>query len=171
MNNYNDYYSYMNNYNIVPSDVMLTREFTNYQNMSNINYPINDAFNTNYITNTTNNELLPPKEALEKGNLFKDLYDPYKNYKIQILTPKTDKQKKLYNILAYSFAMNDLNLYLDNYPNNTSYINLYNEYRKNKEILEKEYENLYGPINLDSASLSNNTWLWNNLPWPWEGEL
>lgn len=169
MNNYNDYYSYMNNYNVSPGDVMLTRDFTNYQNMTNMNYPVNDVFNNTFMVNS--NELASPSEGLEKGNLFKNLYDQYKNYKVQMLNPKTDKQKKLYSILAYDFAMNDLNLYLDNYPNNSAYINLYNEYRKAKEALENEYEKLYGPLNLDSNSLEGTSWKWINMPWPWEGEI
>lgn len=173
MNNYNDYYSYMNNYIPNPSDVMLTRElpYNTYQNMSNMNYPVNSAFNTTFMQPTLNNELLDPKEGLEKGNLFKNLYDQYKNYKVQTLQPKTERQKKLNDILAYAFAMNDLALYLDNYPNNSSYINLYNEYRKIKNNLENEYEKMYGPIDLNSSALESNTWLWKNMPWPWEGEL
>ena len=173
MNNYNDYYSYMNNYIPNPSDVMLTRElpYNTYQNMSNMNYPVDSAFNTTFIQPTLNNELLDPKEGLEKGNLFKNLYDPYKNYKVQTLQPKTERQKKLNDILAYAFAMNDLALYLDNYPNNSSYINLYNEYRKIKNNLKNEYEKMYGPIDLNSRALESNTWLWKNMPWPWEGEL
>ena len=67
--------------------------------------------------------------------------------------------------------MNDLALYLDNYPNNYSYINLYNEYRKIKNNLKNEYEKMYGPIDLNSRALESNTWLWKNMPWPWEGEL
>ena len=115
MNNYNDYYSYMNNYIPNPSDVMLTRELTynTYQNMSNMNYPVDSAFNTTFMQPTLNNELLDPKEGLEKGNLFKNLYDQYKNYKVQTLKPKTERQKKLNDILAYAFAMNDLALYLE----------------------------------------------------------
>ena len=75
MNNYNDYYSYMNNYIPNPSDVMLTRElpYNTYQNMSNMNYPVDSAFNTTFMQPTLNNELLDPKEGLEKGNLFKNL--------------------------------------------------------------------------------------------------
>ena len=91
MNNYNDYYSYMNNYIPNPSDVMLTRElsYNTYQNMSNMNYPVDSAFNTTFMQPTLNNELLDPKEGLEKGNLFKNLYDQYKNYKVQTLLPKS----------------------------------------------------------------------------------
>lgn len=167
MNSYNDYYDYMNymtGSNKIPNYTDVSNLGINYQNFDN------NTFSNNFMMPTTNNELLDPGEALEKGNLFKNLYVPYKNYRPFELKAKTEREKLLNQIRSYGFAMKDLNLYLDVNPNNTSYINLYNEYRKIKEKLWKQYEKTYGPLDLMSESLEKNNWVWNNSPWPWEGD-
>jgi len=171
MNNYNDYYgymNYMNGNNDVPNYGMSGMNMLDYQNFNN-SFD-NNNFSNNFMMPTTNNELLEPKEALEKGNMFKNLYIPYKNYKPVDLKPKSEREKMLNEIRSYGFAMKELNLYLDVNPNNTSYINLYNEYRKIKEKLVNKYEKMYGPLDLTSEELDKNNWVWNNSPWPWEGD-
>jgi len=167
VNNYNDYYGYMNymtGSNDIPNYNGMLNLGIDYQNFDNNN------FSNNFMMPTKNNELLEPKEGLEKGNLFKNLYIPYKNYSPMKLKSKGEREKLLNEIRSYAFAMKDLNLYLDVNPNNTSYINLYNEYRKVKENLVNQYEKIYGPLTLISSSLEKNNWIWNNSPWPWEGD-
>lgn len=166
MNNYNDYYGYMNymtGSNDVP-DYGMSNLGINYQNFDN------NTFSNNFMMPTMNNELLEPEEGLEKGNLFKNLYIPYKNYNPMKLKSNSEREKLLNQIRSYGFAMKDLNLYLDVNPNNTSYINLYNEYMKTKKNLVEQYEKMYGPLTLNSNSLDKNNWVWNNGPWPWEGD-
>ena len=29
---------------------------------------------------------------------------------------------------------------------------------------------MYGPLELTSDALDKNNWVWNNSPWPWEGD-
>lgn len=169
MNSYNDYYGYMNY--MAPNNEMpnyaMSNLGMNYQELTNFD---NKNFANNFMVPSSNNELLDPKEALEKGNMFKKLYVPYKNYKPQELKPKSEREKMLNEIRSYAFAMKELNLYLDVNPNNTQYINLYNEYRKIKENLVNQYEKNYGPLMLNSKELNKNNWVWNNSPWPWEGD-
>ena len=83
---------------------------------------------------------------------------------------KESRQELMLKIQELSFACVDLNLYLDTNPNNTTYVNLYNEYRKVKENLVNQYEKMYGPLTLTSKELEKNNWVWNNGPWPWEGD-
>lgn len=196
MNNYNDYYGYINcmaggndilnygmsdvdmNYQTIDNNILSNYKEDrnigmNYQNLDN-NF-MNPSFDNNPFTNnfmmpTENNQLLAPKEALEKGNTFKNLYVPYKNYKPAKLESKSERGKLLNEIRSYGFVMKDLNLYLDVNPNDASYINLYNEYRKKKDNLVNQYERMYGPLKLTSSALENNNWVWNNSPWPWEGD-
>lgn len=165
MNNYDDYYSYMNNYmtNDMPNYMGIPNSF-NYQNFDN------NTFNNNFMMPTANNELVSPEEALKKGNLYENLYVPYKNYKPLELKASSEREKMLNQIRSYGFAMKDLNLYLDVNSNNVSYINLYNEYRKVKENLVNQYEQKYGPLTLISKELEKNNWIWDNSPWPWEGD-
>ena len=171
MNNYNDYYGYMNymtGSNDIPNYGMSGINMTDYQNFAN-NFD-NKNFSNNFMIPTSNNELLEPEEGLERGNLFKNLYVPYKSYSPMKLKSTSEREKLLNQIRSYGFAMKDLNLYLDVNPNNTSYVNLYNEYRKIKENLCNQFEKKYGPLNLVSDSLNKNDWVWKNGPWPWEGE-
>ena len=182
MNNYNDYYGYMNymtGSNDMPNYNGMSNAGFNYQNYDNnlTNFDAsnftnfdNNNFANNFMMPSANNELLEPKEALEKGNMFKNLYVPYKNYKPIKLQSKSERQKMLNEIRSYAFAMKELNLYLDVNPNNAAYINLYNEYRKIKDKLCNQYEKMYGPLELTSDALDKNNWVWNNSPWPWEGD-
>ena len=116
-----------------------------------------------------NTNLADPKDAFLRGNLFNNLYDPYKNYKYGMLKATNQKEELLYNILMYKFVLNELNLYLDNYTNNTEMINLYNKYLSEQKNLSSQYEKNYGPLTVDSQYLGNTSWKWIKSPWPWEG--
>lgn len=142
-----------NNFYNIPEDWY--KEFNNNFNVAN---------NMNIKTN-----LVDPKEAFLRGNLFNDLYDPYKNYKYGMLKATNQKEELLYNILMYKFGLNELNLYLDNYPNDTEMINLYNKYLSEEKNLSNQYEKNYGPLTVDSEYMGNTSWKWINSPWPWEG--
>lgn len=141
----------------------------NWYNFKNTPQDNFQEFNNTFLNQTPNNDLETPEKGLEKGNLFKNLYDPYKNYQYANLNPKNDQEKLLFNVLKYKFAMNDLNLYLDTHPTNQNYIMLYNKYLQEEKKACNDYEKKYGPITLDSPYLENNPWIWNKSPWPWEG--
>ena len=125
--------------------------------------------NFNITDNQTNPNLSEPKEGFLRGNLFNNLYNPYKNYKYGALKPTNKKEELLYNILMYKFALTELNLYLDTHPNNSSMLNLYNKYLLEEKKLCKQYEMNYGPLTVDGENLGTNSWNWIKSPWPWEG--
>ena len=127
----------------------------------------NSTFNPYDKVDTSN--LIDPKEGFLRGNLFNNLYDPYKNYKYGMLNPTNKKEELLYNILMYKFALKELNLYLDTHPNNINSLNLYKQYLTEEKKLCDEYERNYGPLTTDSLNLGNNSWDWMKSPWPWEG--
>ena len=105
-----------------------------------------------------------PKEGLKKGNMFNNEYVPYKNYTFYDVKPDSEKSAMLLEIMSYSFAINDLNLYLDLHRNDDVVYNLFKEY-VNKELeLEKEYVNKYGPLCVKESGNSFD-WLKNNWPW------
>ena len=128
-------------------------------------------FNNNFnVFNKTNNvNLADPKEGYLRGNLFNNLYDPYKNYQYGNLKATNQREELLYNILMHKFALTELDLYLDTHPNDTQMINLYNKYLADEKRLCREFEKSYGPLTLDSENLGNNSWKWIKTPWPWEG--
>ena len=137
----------------------------------NLNY-YNNMFNTNVPKGIQNPQLqsntYEPYEGFIKGNLFPSLYDPYRNQQPYQIQPMNEQAKMLTNIDALGFAMTDLNLYLDINPNDQNAINLFNQYRVQKEDLLKTYQNNYGPLLLNSDILTTIPWAWDNQPWPWE---
>lgn len=116
-----------------------------------------------------NNNIFDYNIAFMNGNLFKDLYNPYKNYTPEAFQVKNDYQDKMLKVMAYSACAHDINLYLDNYPNDNNMINKYNEYRVLTNQAINNYEKSYGPITLASDSLNYTPWLWEELNFPWEG--
>ena len=138
-----------------------------YPEFMNFDYNNLNIYNQNK-TMKNQNELYDPYNGLIRGNLFKELYDPYISEEPYEIKPMNDQAKMLTKLDSLGFAMVDLNLYLDVYPNDKEKINLYNQYRREKENLLKEYENKYGPITTISDSLNTFPWAWNNMPWPWE---
>ena len=110
------------------------------------------------------NNIINVKEAFNRGNLFDNLFWPYKY--IADVKPKNPKDELMYKIQMYSFAAHELNLYLDLYPNDVEAIGLYNQYKDESDRLTYEYENIYGKICLGINE--NYTWDWINSPWPWE---
>ena len=62
----------------------------------------------------------------------------------------------------------DLNLYLDVYPNDREFIELFNKYRMQVKDMVKDYESKYGPLTLESDAMMSLPWAWARTPWPWE---
>ena len=142
--------------------------------MYNYNYPPNFYFDGNNTRNyqndfyNQNDNLFNPYDGLIRGNIFKNIFDPYKNQKPYTINPINEQAKMLTDIDSLEFAIIDLNLYLDIYPDDKKTIELFNKYRIELNELLYNYQNKYGPILLDSDSLNNIPWMWNNKPWPWE---
>jgi len=74
---------------------------------------------------------------------------------------KLSRKSLLNKIRELEFAAVDLNLYLDNFPNNRDALLL---------SLKKEYEDNYGMLTNFGSSTSKYPWSWINDPWPWESE-
>ncbi len=126
-----------------------------------------DYFN-NFSEESNNNlDLFSPYEGYIKGNLFKNLYQEYKNYRPSRLNVNSEKMEMLVNIGQMGFASHELNLYLDNYPNNRKALDLFNKYSNMTNKLIKEYENKYGPLTVGEIN-EDVPFNWENEKWPWE---
>ena len=115
MNNYNptqDYYNYVNNTYNQPS--------------------------YNQASNQTN--LYNPYNGFIRGNMFPELYNTYKVNQPFEIKPMNEQADMLTYIDALGFATIDLNLYLDNFPDDKNALELFNQYRSLKEEYMKEYE-------------------------------
>ncbi len=158
--NFNDYYNYLNGYNdmnYMPNSNQMIEDL-NYQSLMPNN------MNT---SNNQNNNIISTEEGFKRGNMFKNLYDEYKNLKPRKLTANSEREDMLMQIMEYTFAMIDLQLYLDMYPNDKDALKLFNTYLNNKKELTNMFEEKYGPLTIDSEVQRNN-WLWDNSPWTWE---
>ncbi len=111
-----------------------------------------------------NNTLVNIKEGFNRGNMFDNLFMPYKY--IANINPGNRRSKLMMDIQMFCFAAHELNLYLDLYPDDVQAIGLYNQYKDEADRLTYEYENEFGKINLDINE--SYTWEWVKSPWPWE---
>ena len=140
----------------------------NYFNYPNYNYKNPNMQVNNYNQNLNNQNLFTPYEGFIRGNMFPSLYDPYKGEKPFQIKPMNDQAEMLTTIDSLGFATIDLNIYLDVNPDDKNAIDLFNQYRRQKEELMKKYQEKYGPLLLSSDALNNYPWMWDNRPWPWE---
>ena len=125
---------------------------------------------TNFSNNNSNinNNLYNPYEGYLKGNLFQNLYNSYKNLKPNNITIKNERDELLLNIGELSFARHELNLLLDNYPNDSNSLNLFNKYKDMEIEAVNNYERKFGPLNITSSNMNNIPFKWENDKWPWE---
>jgi spore coat protein JB len=142
MNNYRDYYNYANN---------------------NYNLPL-------YNQDKSYHKLYEPYQGLIRGNMFPDLYNTYKvSAPIEIL-PENEQARLLTSIDSLEFALIDLSLYLDIYPDNEYMLKQFNMVRTNMNELVYEYQKKYGPLCLNNDALNKYPYSWIKSPWPWEGD-
>ena len=172
MNSMYDYYNYMNNldnYNNMNdlNNLSMISGLGNMIDMSNttgLNNMMDNMKNYNYMNKS--DDILDPYTGFIRGNMYSNLYDPYKNYQPARISAKSERDELLLQIQQLAFAMNDIALYLDVKENDMNKINLFNTYSKKKEELTKTYESKYGPLVRDYYKYNN--WKWDNNPWPWE---
>lgn len=111
-----------------------------------------------------NNTLVSVNEGFNRGNMFDNLFWPYKY--IADVKANSEQERLLLEIQRYCFAAHEMNLYLDVYPDDIQAIGIYNQYKDEADRLTKEYESRYGKICLDINE--DFYWEWVKSPWPWE---
>lgn len=122
----------------------------------------------NYDQQVDPNNLYDVYNGFIRGNMFPDLYNQYKINKPFDIEPMNEQAELLTYIDAYSFAAHDLNLYLDNNPNDRDMIDLFNSFTDEANKVRRDYEKKYGPLFVDASNTF--PWAWNNSPWPWENK-
>lgn len=169
MNNF-DYQMFLGGTNDGFSDIFLqgnANTNTNYVPMMNNGTNNLDFNNTKNMGNTNN--LFSPNEGYLKGNMFKNLYDPFKNYRPASLNPRNDKELAMLNLGQVSFAMHEANLYLDNFPNDMAMLAKFNEFRTSYEKMLNDYQSKYGPLEVTSPYMMNTPFAWSTEVFPWNG--
>ena len=123
------------------------------------------GFNTSK-DNYDNRNFFSAKEGFLRGNMFKNEYKPYKNLTFVNIRPQNDREAKLYNVMCYSFAINDMNLYLDVHPDDRRALSFLKELIMEEEKAKKEYIMKYGPLNV--CDTKGDKFDWIDGPWSWE---
>lgn len=113
-----------------------------------------------------NQKLYSPDEGFNKGNMFINEYSKYKDYAYK-LKVSNDKDRLLYEIQMYTFALKDIILFLDTHPNYKAMLKKYNEYSNELKKLKERYEKTYGPLCSFNVK-DTDSWTWINNPWPWD---
>lgn len=116
----------------------------------------------------TKKELVSIKEGFLRGNMFANLYLPYKNYTYSKIVPRTKREELLLEIMELCFAINDLNLYLDLHPKDTEMVKIFRDLVEKSCLKEMEFVKLYGPI--DVIDINSDNFNWIEDPWPWQNE-
>lgn len=115
------------------------------------------------------NNLYNSYEGYIRGNAFKDLYAPYKNYEVYQLVPLNEYEEAWLNLSQTEFMMTELNLYLDIFPDDEQMINKFNEARETYNRLLESFTKNYGAIFTDEALSLKTPWIWVGQTWPWDG--
>ena len=97
-----------------------------------------------------------------------NIYKPYKLTNPILPPVYSERQRMLLEVQKYSFAMWDLNLYLNTHPTDGNAMMLFDQYRTSYNKSVNDYESKYGPLHLESVNTNSGYWQWNKCPWPWE---
>lgn len=111
--------------------------------------------------------LVSPEEALARGNAFKDLYVPYKDYKPRLNQAENEKEAMLIEIAKFANIAHDLNLHLDVFPQNRELMDEYVEYTKKANELKNEFEKKYGPLSAVTTKAGSEKFTYALMPSPW----
>lgn len=131
---------------------------TDLDNLTNINIE-NISFNRA-------SQLRTPLDGLNKGSMFSNIYSKYKNHEYN-LKINNKRDELLLKIQYHNFALKDLNLYLDIYPEDTKILKEYHTIKDNLKKLKQEYEKEYELLCQNDIT-NKSKWVWINNPWPWD---
>jgi len=111
-------------------------------------YPYNGEMMDEFYINEerTQSNLYTPEEALMYGNAYKDEYLPYKDYKVKKIIAKNEKERLFLIMLAYKNISHDIQLQLDENPNDKKKLKDFIKYRQKYEETKKNYESTYDAI-------------------------
>lgn len=81
---------------------------------------------------------------------------------------KLSREELMDKIYELKFAVVDLNLFLDNNPDNKEALMDYNAFTEELNRLTEIYETQFGPLTNFGGSKSQYPFGWVDEPWPWE---
>lgn len=109
-------------------------------------------------------DLFDINTGLELGNMYKNLYRGYKKYEPKEIKANNEREMLFLNILRLSFAINDLNLYLDIHPEDENMYELFKKYCVMYQECLTDYESKYQVLELFHDVYGKYTW-YKGFPW------
>ena len=107
------------------------------------------------------------EEAFLSGNIVQNEYLPYKNYRLPKLSPKNERESKLFNLMALYNYIHDLNLILDVYPTDKEALSLFLDFTNQYKKAREEYVKQFGPLCPEDAKDENGMFNYVTTPSPW----
>lgn len=80
-----------------------------------------------------------------------------------------EREKLMRRVQEVSFAITEVNLFLDTHPTDKMALDYYNRYKLLRKKLMDEYTEKYGALTADNVKATDE-WTWATTPWPWEME-
>ncbi len=78
----------------------------------------------------------------------------------------TDQKALMKEIMAYSFAAYEWNLYLDTHPDDKMALEMFQRMAEKAAELKAQYAEKFGPIVAEDSD-NPDCWTWVCDPWPW----
>ena len=103
------------------------------------------------------------QKALERGTLFPGLDLPFH---AELKTRFPAVNQALSELMALSFAADELGLYLNTHKDDKEALSLYWHYVELYDAGKKKYEELCGP--LQQKTVTGERYRWLDDPWPWD---
>lgn len=113
-----------------------------------------------------NPERYDAQDGLAAGTLFPGLNLPFFR---AVKSRMNCDNRALCELMALSFAITELGLYLDTHKDDSEALRLFREYVALAEDGRKRYEAVYGPLRQMNSG-DDERWNWIDSPWPWEFE-
>ncbi len=118
-----------------------------------------------HVIDQTFDNILDLEKGFSCGTIFASLKDEYKKINIEIKNTMDERKKVLYIIDVYSFAINDLVLFLDTHPEDKNALELCNKIRIELIKVYNYYNENFPALTLFTAK---ETYDYIYEPWPWE---
>ena len=128
-------------------------------------YPLYPQYDDQFMLDEErgNDILFSPKETLMYGNIFKNQYCPYKNYRPRNVDLKNNDLEQL---MALMDQCHDLRLHLDVYPNDKEIYQRFVTYcAKLKQIKEKVANSDDNPFQMTCNSGEKTNYVYTPSPW------
>jgi len=86
-----------------------------------------------------------------------------------MLNQNMNQKQLLQWINEVSFAIIEIQLYLDTHPDDKEALAFFDYYNAEKKKAMALYATEFSPLTLDCVNNNSCHWHWISDPWPWEG--